>query len=71
MTRLHWFSKAGLLEPSEFGNIPFMSLRMPELGHFVSSEDTVLALMIELMPILKVLVADLGWFGERLLRRSA
>ncbi|KAG9062094.1 hypothetical protein KI688_006819 [Linnemannia hyalina] len=68
MTRLPWFSKAGLLEPSEFGNIPFTSLRMLELGHFVSSEDTVLALMIELMPTLKVLVADLGWFGQKAIK---
>lgn len=64
MTRLHWLSKARLLEPSELGNIPFLSLRMLELGHFVSSEDTVMARMIELMPALEVLVADLGCFGE-------
>ncbi|KAF9333553.1 hypothetical protein BGZ91_011196 [Linnemannia elongata] len=68
MTRLHWLCKAGLLEPSELGNIPFISLRTLELGRFVSSEDNVMARMIELMPALEVLVADLGSFGEKAIK---
>ncbi|KAG0070242.1 hypothetical protein BGZ89_001063 [Linnemannia elongata] len=68
MTRLHWLSKAGLLEPSELGNIPFISLRTLELGRFVSSEDNVMARMIELMPALEVLLADLGSFGEKAIK---
>ncbi|KAK3832957.1 MAG: hypothetical protein JOS17DRAFT_741158, partial [Linnemannia elongata] len=68
MTRLHWLSKARLLETSELGNVPFMSLPMLELGQFVSSEDTVMARMIELMPALEVLVVDLGCFGEKAIK---
>lgn len=38
---------------------------MLELGHSISSEDTLMASMTELMPTLEVLVAGLGWLVQK------
>ncbi|KAG0294595.1 hypothetical protein BGZ96_000868 [Linnemannia gamsii] len=68
MTRLHWVSKPEYLNSVELGNTPFWRLRVLELGHSVSSEDTFMARMVELMPALEALTAGLRWLGEKAIK---